>query len=181
MHWLTAIIVLILVIIHFYTTRNQTKACIHKTNMRRLWADHVIYTRLYIIAAFANDQSKDTIAARLMSNQTKIGEYVSLAYPGKGDRLAELLRDHIQLFVDAITAIQNGQPVDTKKILENGRQISIYLQKVNPKWHIGEHMTDHINLTLKEVKLISSHDSINDIKNFDMIMESIYVMSDMLV
>src|SRR5262245_50587427 len=40
-----------------------------KTAMRRLWSDHVIWTREYVVAAIKETPDKDAAAARLLRNQ----------------------------------------------------------------------------------------------------------------
>src|SRR4029078_3240130 len=64
--------------------------------MRRLWSDHVAYTRLFIVSAAANSPDKDATTQRLLRNQDDIGNAVSGFYgKGAGDKLAGLLRAHI--------------------------------------------------------------------------------------
>ena len=49
-------------------------------DMRKLWEDHVTWTRLYIVNALAGLPSKDATAQRLLRNQTDIGNAVGLFY-----------------------------------------------------------------------------------------------------
>ena len=44
--------------------------------MRRLWADHVIWTRQYVVAAVGGNPDADAAAARLLKNQEDIGNAV---------------------------------------------------------------------------------------------------------
>ena len=44
-----------------------------KLAMRRLWMDHTVYTRLYIVSAFAQIPDAQTVAGRLLRNQEDIG------------------------------------------------------------------------------------------------------------
>ncbi len=41
--------------------------------LRRLWADHVIWTRQYIVAALSGASEADAAAGRLLRNQEDIG------------------------------------------------------------------------------------------------------------
>ena len=76
-----------------------------RQDMRRLWSDHVIWTREYIVAAVANTADQQAAAARLMKNQEHIGAAVA-AYYGKpaGDKLTALLKEHITIAVDLVAA-----------------------------------------------------------------------------
>ena len=64
--------------------------------MRKLWEDHVTWTRLAIVS-FAHDlPDLPATEARLLRNQTDIGNAVKPFYgSAAGDRLTALLKEHI--------------------------------------------------------------------------------------
>src|SRR4026207_50027 len=74
-----------------------------KQDMRKLWTDHVVWTRDYIIAAVGDQPDQQAAANRLLKNQDDIGDAIALYY-GKpaGDKLTALLKDHITIAVDLI-------------------------------------------------------------------------------
>src|SRR5688572_33317638 len=79
------------------------------TSMRRLWTDHVVWTRGYIVAAVANDPSAQTQAARLLRNQEDIGNAIAPFYgAAAGQQLTTLLKEHITIAVDLVTAAKAG-------------------------------------------------------------------------
>jgi hypothetical protein len=45
--------------------------------MRKLWTDHVVWTREYIVAAVAGTPDAQPAASRLMKNQEDIGAAVA--------------------------------------------------------------------------------------------------------
>ena len=58
--------------------------------LRKLWSDHVIWTRQYIIAAVAGTPDADAAAARLLRNQEDIGDAIVPFYgEAAGSRLTE--------------------------------------------------------------------------------------------
>jgi hypothetical protein len=73
-------------------------------DMRKLWSDHVIWTRDYIIAAVGDQPDAQAAANRLLRNQEDIGRAVADFY-GKpaGDQLTTLLKQHITIAVDLIS------------------------------------------------------------------------------
>src|SRR5688572_19116022 len=73
--------------------------------MRKLWSDHVIWTRDYVVAAVAGSPSADESAKRLLRNQDEIGAAI-VPYYGKaaGDGLTKLLKEHIMIAVDLVAA-----------------------------------------------------------------------------
>jgi hypothetical protein len=51
-----------------------------KEDMRKLWTDHVVWTRDYIIAAIGDQPDAKAAADRLMKNQEDIGTAVARFY-----------------------------------------------------------------------------------------------------
>ena len=76
--------------------------------LRKLWSDHVIWTRQYIVAAVAGTPDADAAAGRLLKNQEDIGAAI-VPYYGQdaGDKLTGLLKEHILIAVDLVAA---GRP-----------------------------------------------------------------------
>src|SRR3954470_17460452 len=73
--------------------------------MRKLWEDHVVWTRNYIISAVANLEDTSKVAERLLKNQDDIGDAVKPFYgDDAGKKLSGLLREHILIAVDIVKA-----------------------------------------------------------------------------
>ncbi|HEY5423507.1 MAG TPA: hypothetical protein VIK05_08560, partial [Ilumatobacteraceae bacterium] len=72
-----------------------------RDDMRKLWEDHITWTRNYIIAAEAGSPDTDATATRLLQNQTDIGDAIKPLYgDAAGTQLTSLLRDHILTAAD---------------------------------------------------------------------------------
>src|ERR1043166_2516265 len=83
-------------------------ATLHQ-NMRRLWSDHVVWTRNYIVAAVANDPSASNALTRLMRNQEDIGNAIKPFYgDAAGSKLTDLLKQHIAIAGDLVAAAKAG-------------------------------------------------------------------------
>src|SRR5436190_12463152 len=110
-------------------------AALHQ-DMRKLWTDHVVWTRDYIVAAVGDQPDASAAAARLMKNQEDIGAAVA-GYYGKaaGDQLTALLKQHISIAVDLIKAAKAGnkaeQSAQDAKWHQNGEEIATFLSKAN--------------------------------------------------
>src|SRR6185436_9114971 len=62
-----------------------------RASMRKLWEDHITYTRNYIISALGGLGDADAVAARLMKNQEEIGNAIKPFYgAAAGDKLTAL-------------------------------------------------------------------------------------------
>ena len=110
-----------------------------RQDLRKLWTDHVIWTRDYIVAAVGDQPDAQAAAGRLMKNQEDIGAAVA-GYYGKaaGDKLTALLKEHIAIAVDIIKFAKAGdsasQQQASAKWQRNGEDIADFLSKANPNW-----------------------------------------------
>ena len=69
--------------------------------MRKLWTDHVVWTRDYIVAATLTQPDSTAALNRLMRNQDDIGNAVAQFYRNAaGKQLTTLLKDHIAIAGD---------------------------------------------------------------------------------
>ena len=157
-------------------------------DMRKLWTDHVVWTRDYIVAAVGDQPDAQAAAARLLKNQEDIGSAIAGIY-GKaaGDALTTLLKEHITIAVDLIKAAKAGdkaaQGQADAKWKKNATDIADFLSKANPNWPratLVEMMNKHLSTTTDEVvaRLTKNWDA--DVKAFDAVYSHILMMSDAL-
>jgi hypothetical protein len=77
--------------------------------MRRLWEDHITWTRLFIVSASAALPDKQATTARLLRNQQDIGDAIKPFYGlAAGERLSALLTTHILVAADVLAAAKAG-------------------------------------------------------------------------
>jgi hypothetical protein len=157
--------------------------------MHKLWEDHVIWTRTYIISATSDLPDKSAAAKRLLQNQVDIGNAIKPFYGDEaGDKLAALLKDHIMIAVDLIDAAKAGddarQKDADKRWRANGDEIATFLSNANPtNWPAGEMkkmMSDHLDTTTAEVVARLKKDWPGDVEAYDKVHETILKMADML-
>src|SRR5215213_6970941 len=85
------------------------KAVALRMDMRKLWEDHITWTRLAIISLTTGSPDTDTTVGRLLQNQTDIGNAVKPFYgSAASDKLTALLKDHILIAADVIAAAKKG-------------------------------------------------------------------------
>lgn len=83
-----------------------------KQDMRRLWTDHVVWTRSYIVAAVADQPDVKAAEKRLLQNQEDIGNAVGKIYGAPaGQQLTALLKEHITIAADLIKAARSFDKV----------------------------------------------------------------------
>ena len=157
--------------------------------MRRLWEDHVIYTRLFIISDVENLADKSATADRLLQNQVDIGTAIKPFYGEQaGDQLTALLKQHILLAVAVLDAAKAGdQPALQKASSDwyaNANDIAAFLSNANPKnWPLAtmqSMMKRHLDLTLQEAVDRLKGNYAADIQDFDAVETHILGMADLL-
>ena len=76
-----------------------------RTNMRKLWEDHITWTRNVICCLVDNLPGTDQAVKRLLKNQDDIGNAIKPVYGANaGNKLTTLLHDHITISADVVKA-----------------------------------------------------------------------------
>lgn len=143
--------------------------------MRQLWEEHIVYTRNYIISDLADLPDKDAVAQRLLRNQDDIGNAIKPYYGDEaGNKLSALLRDHIMVATEVVTAAKGGDKAQLaaaqEKWTANGKEIAGFLSSANPNWPratLEEMLQKHLDLTSGEVVGRLNKDWAADIKAYD--------------
>ena len=156
--------------------------------LRKLWSDHVIWTREYIVAAVAGTPDAGAAATRLLANQEDIGAAVAGFYgQAAGDRLTELLKEHIMIAVDLVAAAKTGDQAafatHDARWTANIEAIAAFLAGANPNWPEGDVLdllALHLKLTKDEAVARITGDWAADVKAFDDIFTEIMVLADAL-
>jgi hypothetical protein len=159
-----------------------------KQDMRKLWTDHVVWTRDYIVAAV--DDKPDAMAAvnRLMKNQDDIGNAVGKYYGASaGQQLTMLLKEHISQAADVVKAAKAGDKAALQRTTDtwekNAVAIADFLSKANPNWPratLVDMMKKHLSTTTTEVQMRLKKDWDGDVRAFDAVYDHILMMSDAL-
>ena len=175
----------------FYQTAQKQKIdpLVFQQAVRKLWEDHVTWTRVFIIAALADLPEANTAAQRLLQNQVDLGTAIKPFYGDEaGDQLTALLREHILIAADLLAAAKSG---DTARFedantrwYDNANQIAAFLHGANPDhWLLSDMqamMKTHLDLTLEEASARLNGDWAGDVAAYDKVHNEILDMADML-
>jgi hypothetical protein len=160
-----------------------------RNDMRKLWEDHVTWTRMVIVSFAAELPDLNPAIDRLLANQSDIGDAVKPFYgDAAGDRLTALLRDHILIAADVLAAAKAGDADALAHAQErwrtNADDIAAFLTAANPRnWPLPEMksmMRDHLELTTEEAVGRLSGDWASDIAAYDKVHRQALEMADML-
>lgn len=172
--------------------------------MAKLWEDHIVWTRCFIMSALADLPDKAKHAERLLRNQDEIGAAMVPFYGQQaGDALAKLLREHITIAADLVGVANDAarrtpsdRSVDAaiaastkfsklnKDWHRNADDIAAFLNKANPdNWSVEtvrSMMYTHLKLTLDETSARLKHDWDADIRAYDENHTHMLMLSDAL-
>jgi hypothetical protein len=101
------------------------------TVVSRLWTDHVVWMREYIVAAVDERIDRAEVAARLLRTPADLGRAIEKEVGRKeGRRVAKLLRQHVIMAIDLVDA---ACAEDTRRF----REIEAVWDSTDPDepWH----------------------------------------------
>jgi len=160
-----------------------------RQEMRKLWEDHVTWTRLVIVSTAAGLPDLDATTQRLLQNQVDIGDAIKTFYgDAAGAKLSALLREHI---IGAANLLAAAKANDQAKLAAartawyaNADEIAAFLSGANPTaWTASgmqAMMKEHLDLTLAEaVNQLQGHYP-ESVADYDKVHDAILKMADML-
>ena len=155
--------------------------------MRKLWEDHITWTRLAIVSFVHDLPDLPATEARLLRNQEDIGDAIKPYYGrAAGNQLTALLKEHI---VGAVALLEAAKARDQAMIKQrtdewyaNGNDIADFLHEANPRnWSeesMREMMKGHLDQTLSEAVNRLTGNYADDVRDDDEIHEHILMMAD---
>ncbi len=172
----------------FATAPRMTRAAFHD-GMRKLWEDHVTWTRLFVVSVLSNLPDRGPTTDRLLQNQSDIGNAIKPFYgSAAGDRLTALLKEHITTAAEVVAAASANDKAKlddaTRRWYSNADQIASFLSSANARYWKPEEMKsmmhDHLAVTTAEVVARLKSDWPADVAAYDRVNEQILNMADML-
>ncbi|HVB43703.1 MAG TPA: hypothetical protein VNF47_13500 [Streptosporangiaceae bacterium] len=157
--------------------------------MRKLWEDHVTWTRLAIVTFAAGSAGFNASATRLLQNQIDIGnEFAQFYGTTDGQKLASLLTSHIMIAVQILQDAKSGDTTalatDEASWYDNANQIADFLSSLNPRFWpddvMREAMKEHLDQTLAEAQDELSGNYSASVTDYEAIHLHILAMADLL-
>lgn len=161
--------------------------------MRKLWEDHITWTRMVIVGFLADPDATlpdlQASVGRLLQNQIDIGNAIKPFYgDAAGDQLTELLRQHILI---AAEILQDAKARDTDAFNDasarwyaNADEIAVFLNSANPEYwpldKMKEMMHAHLDLTLQEAATYLNGDYTGSVAAYEQVHLEILEMADLL-
>lgn len=159
-----------------------------RATMRKLWEEHVSYTRNFITSSLAGLEDTETVTQRLLKNQDDIGNAIKPLYgEDAGNQLASLLREHILIAAEITTAAKNKDNAAVEagkaKGRANAEQIANLLSSANPnlpRSQMADMLFRHLDFVIAQVTARLNKDWAGDIEANDQGREHMLQFADVL-
>lgn len=156
---------------------------------RKLWEDHISWTRSVIIAVFDLPQAAtDAYVPRLLKNYEDMEDALRPYYGDDADVLGDLISDHLTIAYTLLVAardngLQSPQVTAASEAwYANGHDIAVKMSEMNPTYwplSVGDPMWKaHLDATLDEaVKHATGHFA-EEVVTYDMVHDMAIDMAD---
>ncbi len=155
---------------------------------RRLWMEHVLWTRFFIISTAFNLPDLPFVTKRLLKNPHDFADELRPVY---GNQVAmqfeKLLTEHLAIAGKLVNAAKAGDTAEAKKQRDlwyaNAEEIARFLASINNQWSEGvwrDLLFDHLRMTENEATQILTGKYEQSINEFDMIQAEALKMADVM-
>lgn len=156
---------------------------------RKLWIEHVLWTRDYIKSDLSSLEDKIPVSERLFKNQDDIGNSVKPYYGEEaGNKLSTLLREHIELAAKVVDAAKTNNKDDLDKYnklwYENADKIADFLSTANPNYSnkaLKDMLYKHLQLVTDQAVARLNKNWKADIEAYDKNENHMIMFADILI
>ncbi len=154
--------------------------------LRKLWGQHVYWTRFFIISTAEGLADLKPVTDRLLENPEDFAKLLAPVYGAKtACRFKELLTEHLQIGGELVGAAKNGETGRADSLrgqwYRNADEIAAFLASVNRCWQESkwkDMLYSHLKMTEKEAELRLKGNYAADIQIFGSIEEEAFKMAD---
>jgi len=155
---------------------------------RKLWEDHVTWTRVVIISTLDNLAGNDTYIARLLQNYEDMEDALAPYYGDDAEELGDLIKDHLVIAEEILVAARDGdtagQADATARWYANAHDIAVKMSEMNPQyWPLSMNdpmWKEHLDLTLAEAVDHLTGNYTGEVEAYDQIVDLALEMADFM-
>lgn len=154
--------------------------------LRKLWEQHVYWTRFFIISTAADLGDLEPVTNRLLQNPKDFAAVLLPFYGAKSTaEFQELFTQHLLIAADLVNDAKRQDVVKAddarKRWYQNADDIASFFSSINPFWNEQtwrSMLYSHLEMTEKEAVLRLGGNYLADIKIFHEIEEEALKMAD---
>lgn len=155
---------------------------------RKLWEQHSMWTRSFIVSAVASLKDLEQVTKRLLRNPSDFGKQLSKYYGNKkASDFEKLLREHLLIAADLVNAAKAGKSSITqearKRWYKNADEMAAFLRSINPYWDEKQWRSmfyKHLEMVEREATLRLQGQFSSDIMEYDNLEEQALMMADFM-
>src|SRR5215207_9940953 len=165
-------------------TKQKTSRLAYHDEWRKLWEDHITWTRVVIIAILDELPGTSVYVDRLLQNYEDMEDALAPYYGEDAEVLGDLIKDHLVIAAEILQAANNGQPIDdlVASWYANAHDIAVQMNEMNPQfWPLEETeqmWTDHLDATLAEAVAHLTGDFAGEVAAYDEVHDLALEMAD---
>ncbi len=155
---------------------------------RKLWEQHIMWTRSFIISTAADLADLEIVTERLLRNPTDFAIVLRNYYGiDKSKRFETLFREHLLIAASLVNNAKAGNTeavlADRKKWYNNADEIALFLSEINPFWSMRKFRSllyDHLKMTEDEAIFRLNNRYSSDVMIYDSIETEALLMADFM-
>ncbi|NLV50198.1 MAG: LysM peptidoglycan-binding domain-containing protein [Clostridiales bacterium] len=159
-----------------------------RNTMRRLWEEHIAWTRMAILSAASDSPDFSSVTERLLRNPKDMAEAIRPLYgEANASTFDRLMTEHLKIASQLVGAAKEGNTQAAqnyeKQWYANADRIADFLSMVNPYINRDEMknmLYSHLALTKQEAAERLNKNYAMDIALFDQIQEQALSMADFI-
>lgn len=156
--------------------------------MRKLWEQHIMWTRSFIISTASDLGDLQLVTNRLLRNPGDFADVLETYYGReKANKFKLLLEQHLQIAGNLVNYAKAGDTQhadeERKKWYRNADEIAMFLSGINPYWSRKEWQTllyEHLKMTEDEAAERLNKNYAADITQYDLIETEALEMADLM-
>jgi hypothetical protein len=136
--------------------KSKTSSQAFHDEWRKLWEDHITWTRVVIISILDNLAGTPAYTDRLLQNYEDMEATLAPYYGDEAEVFGDLIKDHLVIAAQLLQALDAGQPTDAlvASWYANANDLAVQMNKMNPEfWPLAETQQmwkEHLDATLAE-------------------------------
>jgi hypothetical protein len=164
--------------------QNRTSRLEYHDLWRKLWEDHITWTRVVILAILDDLPGAPAYTDRLLQNAQDMADALRPFYGEDADELGNLIRDHLVIAAQILQAIHDGQPTEDliAQWYANADQIAVKMNEMNPQfWPSAEAQRmwrEHLDATVAEILAHHNGDYTAEVAAYDLVHDLALEMAD---
>ncbi len=167
------------------TSKKSSQLAYHD-EWRKLWEDHITWTRVVIISILDDLAGTPAYTDRLLQNYEDMEAALKPYYGDEAEVFGDLIKEHLVIAAQVLTALDTNQPTDAlvASWYANANDIAVQMNKMNPQfWPLAETQKmwkEHLDATLAEATDHFTGNFTGEVTDYDLVHNLALDMADFI-